>query len=207
MKKIVLAPCIRQAARWPGGCESLCAVMALGAAGVWVDPDTFVERDLPRAPLWEQGGTLWGPDPRYVYPGDPRGPTGRGCYAPCICQAMRSALEAAGAADALEPVDETGRTAAELCGYIDAGLPVVFWATRDFRPGPADAERWLLPSGQPFDWDRRAHCLLLVGYDEARYWFNDPRQGGALCAWPKALVEECHRAQGMYAVGLRRVVI
>ena len=178
--------------------------MALGAVGVHVDPDTFIERDLPHAPFWEQDGVLWGPDPHYVYPGDPHDHTGYGCYAPCICQAMRSALDAAGAADAFEVVDETGRTAAELCAaYIDQGLPVVFWATLDFQPVPR-CDHWTLPNGRPFDWKLNEHCLLLVGYDEDHYWFNDPWHNHGLCPQPKALVEECHRAQDMYAVGLRR---
>ena len=152
MKKIVLAPYIDQTERWVNGCESISAVMALGAVGVHVDPDTFIERDLPHAPFWEQDGVLWGPDPHYVYPGDPHDHTGYGCYAPCICQAMRSALDAAGAADAFEVVDETGRTAAELCAaYIDQGLPVVFWATLDFQPVPR-CDHWTLPNGRPFDW-------------------------------------------------------
>ena len=109
MKKIVLAPYIDQTERWVNGCESISAVMALGAVGVPVDPDTFIARDLPHAPFWEQDGVLWGPDPHYVYPGDPHDHTGYGCYAPCICQALRSALEAEGAADAFEVVDETLR--------------------------------------------------------------------------------------------------
>ena len=79
MKKIVLAPYIDQTERWVNGCESISAVMALGAVGVHVDPDTFIERDLPHAPFWEQDGVLWGPDPHYVYPGDPHDHTGYGC--------------------------------------------------------------------------------------------------------------------------------
>ena len=86
MKKIVLAPYIDQTERWVNGCESISAVMALGAVGVPVDPDTFIARDLPHAPFWEQDGVLWGPDPHYVYPGDPHDHTGYGCYAPCICR-------------------------------------------------------------------------------------------------------------------------
>ena len=85
-------------------------------------------------------------------------------------------------------VDETGCTAAELCArYIDAGLPVVFWATLDFQPVPG-VDRW----------------RLLVGYDEENYWFNDPWHNHGVCPQPKALVEACHQAQGMYAVAIRR---
>ena len=78
------------------------------------------------------------------------------------------------------------------------GLPVVFWATLDFQPVPG-CDRWMLPNGRPFDWKLNEHCLLLVGYDEDNYWFNDPWHNHGVCPQPKALVEECHRAQGMYA--------
>ena len=97
-----------------------------------------------------------------------------------------------------------GRPAAELCAaYSDRGLPVVFWAPLDFQPVPG-CDHWTLPNGRPFDWKLNEHCLLLVGYDDQHYWFNDPWHNHGLCPQPKALVEECHRAQGMYAVALRR---
>ena len=182
MKKIVLAPYIDQTERWVNGCESISAVMALGAVGVPVDPDTFIARDLPHAPFWEQDGVLWGPDPHYVYPGDPHDHTGYGCYAPCICQALRSALEAEGAADAFEVVDETGRTAAELCAGLlgDAGLP----AGARLRPLDAaqrpplrlEAERALPASG------RLRRGQLLVQRPLAQPWRLPPAQssGGGM---------------------------
>ena len=50
MKKIVPAPYIDQTERWVNGCESISAVMLLQAVGVPIDPDVFIERDLPHAP-------------------------------------------------------------------------------------------------------------------------------------------------------------
>lgn len=206
MKKIVLAPYIDQTERWVNGCESISAVMLLQAMGLPVDPDTFIARDLPHAPFWQEDGVLCGPDPYHIYPGDPHDHTGYGCYAPCIVQALQSALEACGAADRFEVADETGKTAAELCAeYIDAGMPVVFWATLDFQPVPG-VDRWRLPDGREFAWKLNEHCLLLVGYDEEYYWFNDPWHNHGLCRQPKELVERCHAAQGMFAVSLRRRV-
>lgn len=101
-------------------------------------------------------------------------------------------------------VDESGKTAAELCRYIDEGMPVVFWATLDFQPVPEQRDHWLLADGTDFAWKCNEHCLLLVGYDEDHYWFNDPWHDHGLCRQPKALVEQCHAAQGMFAVTLRR---
>mgnify|MGYP000799026796 CR=1 FL=1 len=94
---------------------------------------------------------------------------GYGCYAPCIVKALQSALDHEGAADAFEVVDETGKTAAQLCEYIDAGMPVVFWATLDFTPVPEERDHWLLADGTDFAWKCHEHCLLLVGYDDERY--------------------------------------
>ena len=96
MKKIVPAPYIDQTACWVNGCESISSVMLLQAVGIPIDPDVFIERDLPHAPYWEQEGRLYGPDPMFVYPGDPHDHTGYGCYAPCIVQALQSALAHAG---------------------------------------------------------------------------------------------------------------
>ena len=81
---------------------------------------------------------------------------------------------------------------------------VVFWATLDFQPVPEQRDHWLLADGTDFAWKCNEHCLLLVGYDAEHYWFNDPWHDHGLCCQPKALVEACHAAQGMFAVTLRR---
>ena len=112
-------------------------------------------------------------------------------------------LEHEGAADKFEVVDESGKTAAELCSYIDAGMPVVFWATLDFQPVPEKRDHWLLADGTDFAWKCNEHCLLLVGYDDENYWFNDPWHDHGVCPQPKQLVEDCHAAQGLFAVTLR----
>lgn len=44
---------------------------------------------------------------------------------------------------------------------------------------------------------------LLVGYDDENYWFNDPWHDHGVCPQPKQLVEDCHAAQGLFAVTLR----
>ena len=46
--------------------------------------------------------------------------------------------------------------------------------------------------------------MLLVGYDEEGYYFNDPYDNNGLICYPKETVEERHRAQHMQAVGVRK---
>lgn len=90
MKKIVPAPYIDQTARWVNGCESISSVMLLQAVGIPIDPDVFIERDLPHAPYWEQEGRLYGPDPMFVYPGDPTTTPGMAAMPPASCRPCRA---------------------------------------------------------------------------------------------------------------------
>ena len=202
MKKIVSAPYIDQTERWVNGCESISSVMLLQAMCIAIDPDTFIERDLPHAPYWDYDGKLYGPDPYEVYPGDPHDHTGYGCYAPCIVQALQSALKHEGAADRFEVLDVSGETAAQLCRFIDEGMPVVFWACINMRkeiPGP---EWKLLDTGERFCWTSNEHCMLLVGYDEEKYYFNDPYDNNGVVGYPRTLVEKRHAAQHSMALGV-----
>ncbi len=63
MKKIVLAPYIDQTDRWVNGCESISAVMLLQVMGIRIDPDTFIERDLPPCSLLGAGWETLRPGP------------------------------------------------------------------------------------------------------------------------------------------------
>lgn len=83
-------------------------------------------------------------------------------------------------------------------------MPVLLWCSINMRPTVNGPWYRLIPSGQPFMWVSNEHCLLLVGYDEENYWFNDPWHDHGVCARPKELVERCHAAQDSYAVTLRR---
>ena len=205
MKKILTVPYIDQTERWVYGCESISAVMLLQYLGLEVQPDEFIDQYLPRAMSTEMGGVMYARHPAHYYINDPRDLTGWGCYAPCICTALQNTFAAKGKAGQFAPVDETGSTAARLCErYIDSGMPVVFWATLDFVPC-GGYSYWTLPSGEEFGWLGNEHCLLLVGYDDENYWFNDPWHNHGCCPYPKALVEQRHREQGMYAVAVKKL--
>lgn len=84
--------------------------------------------------------------------------------------------------------DESGTPIQELLEkYIDQGMPVVFWACINMRkeiPGP---EWKLLDSGEFFCWISNEHCMLLVGYDEKKYYFNDPYDNNGVIGYERAL--------------------
>ena len=81
-------------------------------------------------------------------------------------------------------------------------MPVIFWACINMRkeiPGP---EWKLLDSGGDFEWTSNEHCMLLVGYDEKGYWFNDPYDHNGVIFFEKELTEQRHAAQNSMAVGI-----
>ncbi len=200
MKYLLNVPYIDQTRRWVYGCESVSAVMLLQYFGLDIDPDEFIEEYLPRCYSTEVGGRMYARHPAEYYINDPRDLTGWGCYAPCIAKALRNAFAAKGMQERFAVKDVTGLTAAQLCEkYVRRGLPVVFWATLDMQPA-GDYTHWTLPSGEDFAWRGNEHCLLLVGWDDESFWFNDPWHDHGCCPYPRALVEKRHAEQGMYAV-------
>lgn len=205
MKRIE-APYLDQSGRYPTGCESVAAVMLLRYLGCEISVDDFIRRYLPTAAFERRGGELWGPDPREAFCGSPYAEDGMGCYAPVICRALERALADAGLGRRYEAIDETGTPVhALLERYIDRGMPVIFWACIDMRP-PVAGPRWrLLGSGELFEWVSNEHCMLLVGYDEEGYYFNDPHGNRGVVRYPKALTERRHAAQHGMAVGVAPV--
>ena len=68
-------------------------------------------------------------------------------------------------------------------------------------PGP---EWKLLDTGERFLWTSNEHCMLLVGYDEENYYFNDPYDNNGVIGYSKQLVEKRHAAQHSMALGIHK---
>ncbi len=63
----------------------------------------------------------------------------------------------------------------------------MIWATMYMNP-PTKGRQWYLQEdGSLFQWIGREHCLVLTGYDNQYYYFNDPLSGKVKYA--KSLVE------------------
>ena len=52
--------------------------------------------------------------------------------------------------------------------------------------------------------DNGIPCLILVGYDDQYYYFNDPYQSGGLKAYARSVVEARYAAMGSQAVVIER---
>ena len=47
-----------------------------------------------------------------------------------------------------------------------------------------------LKIGDTYTWISGEHCLVLVGYDKDKYYFNDPYKNHGLIGYQKSLVEK-----------------
>lgn len=208
-KKIIKVPYISQAGLYPTGCESVSTVMLLRYLGIDITVDEFIEKYLIRQEFEVREGIVYGPDPRKVFCGNPYSEDGMGCYAPVICDAMnRVFAEKIGKTcrGTYIAVDETDRAVKDLLtDYIDRDMPVIFWACIDMREPITGPEWELLDGSGTFTWISNEHCMLLVGYDEEGYYFNDPYENHGLRRYPRELVEKRHRAQYGMAVGVKKL--
>jgi len=180
---------------FPTGCEVVTATMALRYVGVEVTTAELVDNHLATSRDWyHYGGKFYGPDPAVYFCGDPRSEQSYGCFSSVIRNMLVSFLDAPN-----RIIDAGGVSLQQLCKqYIDADIPVMIWATIGMSE-PTKGRNWVLPDGSDFVWPAGEHCLLLVGYDEASYYFNDPTDG-VMVAYPRAISEKRYAQMGRQAL-------
>ncbi len=184
----------------PNGCEAVSATMLLHHVGDTIPPLDFVDRYLDCKPAWREGNVRYAPDPSEYYAGDPTTPTGGyGCFSPVIVKSLNRALQDYAPGE-YEAVDLSGIPLENLKGYIDCGIPAAVWATIGMKEVPFYYE-WTSPDdGGKYRYPSGEHCLVLVGYDASRYYFNDPYNSNGLVSYSKSTVEKRYETLGRQAV-------
>ncbi|WP_069988759.1 C39 family peptidase [Massilioclostridium coli] len=188
--KIIDAPFIAQNPKWPTGCESVSTVMALNYIGNNISVDTFIDNYLDMQP--------YPFDPNETFGGNPRDGGSYGCYAPVIQKALNKILPNTGySSKVLSNV-----SLQELCSkYIDNNIPVIMWATMSMRK-PYVSKIWNY-NNRVINWIAPEHCLLLVGYDDNNYIFNDPLEHKQTY-YSKSSVEAAYDGLGKQAIILEK---
>lgn len=202
--KLINAPYIDQTKDWPTGCESVSTVMLLQYLGIDITVENFVDQYLEKAPLYEKNGQLYGPNPWEVFAGSPKDDGSMGCYAPVIVKALKKVFQEK-SGEKLRPVNLTGVPMERLLEeYIDNDIPVIFWASIDLKETVTGPDWFLEETGEIFTWRSNEHCMLLVGYDETGYYFNDPWHNHGVIRYEKKLVEKRHQEQYKMAVSIKK---
>ena len=197
MRKIQV-PYIDQSIKYPTGCESVSAVMLLKYLGYEITVDEFIQNCLECREMEIRDGVLYGPDPNKFFCGNPYDEESYGIYARGLQKALAKA-----AGDHYEFLDETGTSTETLLKkYIDQDMPWysghVSTCVRKFRDRSGNF--WIQEND--FCWTSNEHCMLLVGYDEEKYYFNDPYDNNGVVGYPRTLVEKRHAAQHSMALGV-----
>lgn len=196
--KRIDVPFIDQRIQYPTGCESVSAVMVLQKYGIPITVDEFIDGYLPQGntPYLVSDGCYQGSDPRECFLGSPYSQNGWGCYAGVIAKAMRNVI----AGEDYIVLEPDNKTMKSLCReYIDEGTPVIVWATIDMSE-PQEGMTWnITGTDRYFTWIAPLHALVLVGYDDDYYYFNDPLQG-KYTAYDKGVVEENYDYIGRQSV-------
>lgn len=197
---IIDAPFIYQEDHYPNGCESVSAVMALQYLTFDISVDEFIDVYLDTADTPVVGGI--GEDPNIFYLGDPRSRLGWGCYSPAIATAIGRVVDP----NYFIVDNSCGQTLDQLCKrYIDSDIPVIIWATVDMRDAEGDFAYWFTEDGREIQYNRSLHCILLVGYDDDYYYFNDPKHIGTntkYIAYSKAKAEKAYELLGMQSIAV-----
>ncbi len=177
---------ISQVGEYPTGCESVSTVMALNNAGNNITVDTFIDSYLDKSPF------IHNFDPNECFGGDPRTSSGMGCYAPTIKKALNKFLP-----DSNQYyVDLTGNSLEEISrNYIDNKIPVIIWATQGMK------QAYNVSYEEGLEWIAPEHCLLLTGYDDRCYIFNDPLVG-ANVHYLKSDVEQAYKDLNYQAIAI-----
>lgn len=199
-KTVLQVPYLSQKGILPNGCEAVSATMLLHYVGDTVTSIDFVDRYLDCEATWTKDNTRYGPDPSKAYAGNPRTAQGGfGCFSPVIERALTRAIEAFDSGQ-YEVLNLGGISLKELEAYIDKGIPAAIWATIGMQEVPFYYE-WISPDdGLTYRYPAREHCLVLVGYDDDRYYFNDPYNSNGLVSYSKATAEKRYETLGRQAV-------
>lgn len=199
-KVLIEAPYIDQSVKYPTGCESVSTAMLLQYLGYDISVDQFIHEYLEQKEFEIREGQLYGADPNLYFCGSPYDEDSFGCYAPVICKALEKAI-----GSQYDIINETGTSIERLLvDYIDQGIPVIFWACINMRE-PIIGPQWrLYEKDEMFTWISNEHCMLLVGYDEEGYYFNDPYDNQGVIRYDKNIVENRHKAQYSMAVGIKK---
>ncbi|MFA6948791.1 MAG: C39 family peptidase [Eubacteriales bacterium] len=172
-RTFIAADVLYQGEEYPNGCESVTAVMALRHIGVNISAGSFIEKFLDKASKPDYDAkkpTAQSPYDYYI--GDPTSDDGYYCFAPVVVKAVNKLSSAH--AEFINTM-----TLEQLCKkYVKNGTPVVIWATKSMNTLKMSQASWYLKkSGKKYQLIANLHCMLLTGWDDDYFYFNDPLTG------------------------------
>ncbi|MDE6004593.1 MAG: C39 family peptidase [Oscillospiraceae bacterium] len=185
----------------PTGCEIISAKMLLE---YYTHEESEIEDMLnvitcqyPK----EKNGRTYAPHPENAFIGSPWDSSSFGCFAPVIVKMLNHLLP-----KNYQAVDTTGTDLQELAEtYLPQGTPVLVWATIYMQASFPNVSWYLYnergyATDKEFQWLANEHCMVLVGYDEKYYYFNDPYESNGLISFRRDISEKRYEEIGYYSL-------
>ncbi|MBQ7219128.1 MAG: C39 family peptidase [Ruminococcus sp.] len=186
------------------GCETYACTMLMNILGFDLDEFDFADNYLDCRPVFGEGDSMEGPDMNSGFAGTAY--AGWGVYAPSMAKSMNKYL--ADQNSSLKAYNYEGVSLEDLClEYIVNDVPVMIWATTAMQE-PYVFDTWTVnyvdenaktEIGDKFDWLAHEHCLVLIGFDEEQYYFDDSAAGCVSC-FDKELVDERYHQLGTQCI-------
>ncbi len=155
-------PLIPQLPELPTGCEVTSLTMVLNYLGCEADKLEIAQEYLPKEDLIkDEQGVLYGPDFRYIFPGDPENDTSFGCFAPCITETADKYFTEKSIVYSAD--DISGISFYDLFDYIAQDIPVIIWSTMNLSETQY-LTSWKTNDGKVISWPKNEHCVVLSGY-------------------------------------------
>lgn len=164
-------PLISQMPELQNGCEITSTAMLLDYTGAKVDKIGLADemkKDKTEIQRDEKGYIRYWGNPKDGFVGDVTGKEGIGySIDPCALEPLVSKYYDKGA------LNLTGTSIKALEENLKLGKPIVVWVTSDFSR-PREFEYWKDKNGNEVKAYFLTHAILLTGYDEENFYYNDP---------------------------------
>lgn len=183
----------------PSGCEIVSASMLLNYLQYPVTAKELADKFLLCEEVTLREDMVVGPNPNKVFIGSPY-KSGYGCYEEAIANCINKYWETL--RDDYYEVSTQTHSLEYLCSqFIDKGYPVMLWVTQDLGDVSKIYSWRDRETGESVRWLSNEHCVLLVGYDEANYYVNDPLKG--LTAYNKVSFKEKYLLMGNHCLTVK----
>lgn len=197
-------PFYTQTEEMPTGCELVSTRMVLEYFGVKTSYKEIISHLNLCYLQVDDEGRLYGKSPFEAFIGDPYDTTGFGCYPNVIIDMVDDM-----STDGLRAEDTSGLPLDFLSEtYLNLDIPVLVWVTIEMGESTL-TDTWYITDDEgkiteeEYTWRASEHCMVLVGYDEDYYYFNDPLAVEKNVKYKKELVEERYNEVGCYSMILR----
>lgn len=195
-KIIIDVPLINQMPEYINGCEITSLTMLLNYAGINIDKKTLakeVNKDPTPMVKGSSGKIIsWG-DPNDGFVGDIEGDNGSGysIYPKALLPLANKYLNN-------NSVDLTGESIDILIKYLNNKKPILVWVTTYFNI-PSDFITWK-KGNAVIKATFSEHCIVLTGYDDKNFFYNDPLNLGKNKTINRDTFEKVWNAMGKLAL-------